>query len=280
MDDRCRTIERQTNRMKKYWPELIAFVFVSASLALLELTLRQHLGVPMRVTNKTQALTAPEFAKIHDTNERKQKFIRYFATLAQQANHEVFAERQQLLTLFAHWRQHTTLSHQQTKTFCQLAKKYKVDCSTDNRTWEKLLRRIDTVPVSLVIAQAAIESAWGTSRFAREANNFFGIWCYQPGCGLSPRKRAPNARHFVRRFSTPLDAVRGYLYNLNVGHAYTLLRQVRAKLRAQNCPVTGIALAEGLIRYSARGRDYIAEIELIIRQNRLDQYDHSQPALQ
>ncbi|RMH44547.1 MAG: hypothetical protein D6694_05755 [Gammaproteobacteria bacterium] len=266
--------------MKKYWPELIALVFVNASLILLELTLHKHPGVSIHAVGKSQALTPPEFAKIHDTNERKQKFIRYFATLAQQANQEIFVERQRLLALFEHWRQHTTLSHQQMNAFCKLAKKYKVDCSTDDLTWKKLLRRIDTVPVSLIIAQAAIESAWGTSRFARDANNYFGIWCYQPGCGLPPRKRAPNARHFVRRYSTPLDSVRGYLYNLNVGHAYTLLRQVRAKLRAQNRPVTGIALAEGLIRYSARGRDYIAEIELVIRHNRLDQYDHSQPALQ
>ncbi|MEY3016873.1 MAG: hypothetical protein RL336_8, partial [Pseudomonadota bacterium] len=138
-----------------------------------------------------------------------------------------------------------------------------------------LWRRVDSVPPSLALAQAANESAYGTSRFAVEANNLYGQWCFRPGCGLVPNARLDEANHEVRKFATPVASVRSYMYNLNTNRAYAALRQVRSNLRHQNKTPTGLAMVETLMHYSSRGQDYVNELAAMIRHNKLSEFDLS-----
>lgn len=136
---------------------------------------------------------------------------------------------------------------------------------------EILLRRVDEVPAALVLAQAANESAWGTSRFAREANNLFGLWTYKKDLGMVPAQRMEGAKHFVRVFPDLRSSVRVYLFNLNIGHAYVDMRRARAAMRGAGIEFDAESLAEGLLRYSERGEEYVAEIRAMISSNGLGQ---------
>ncbi len=145
----------------------------------------------------------------------------------------------------------------------------------------RLLQRLDEIPTALVLAQAANESAWGTSRFTRVANNLFGQWTWQAEHGIVPASRPEGERYLVRKFPSLRDSVRDYLYNLNVGHAYEGLRRLRHEMRRTDQPLDATILAAGLSRYSERGDAYVEEIRRIIRGNgleRLSEVDLMPPA--
>jgi Bax protein len=132
-----------------------------------------------------------------------------------------------------------------------------------------LLHRVDILPPSLVLAQAATESGWGTSRFAREGNNLFGQRTYRPGNGIVPANRPDGETHEVKRFGTLFESVRSYMRNLNTHLAYRELRDLRAQLRRSGRPLSGALLADGLNAYSTRSSDYITDVRAIIRANDL-----------
>lgn len=134
----------------------------------------------------------------------------------------------------------------------------------------QLLQRVDVVPAGLVLAQAANESGWGTSRFSREVNNLFGEWTWDSESGVVPRNRPGGASHFVRRFESLRQSVNSYLHNLNSGHAYDSLRALRAKMRREGVPLDPVRLASGLKNYSARGAEYVKEIQRMILSNGLN----------
>ena len=147
-----------------------------------------------------------------------------------------------------------------------LAERYQLKGDlNDPAVRRRLLRRVDVVPPGLALAQAANESAWGTSRFTRVANNLFGQWTYDAAEGVVPKRRREGASHYVRVFPGLRASVRAYLHNINVGHAYSGFRQMRAHLRASGQPLDPLVLAGGLARYSQRGWDYVAEIRAMIR---------------
>ncbi len=141
-----------------------------------------------------------------------------------------------------------------------LAEKYR----TDN--FEELYLRIDTLPVSLVLAQGALESFWGSSRFALEGNSMFGIWTWGTN-GIIPQRRDPDKNHRVAHYRSLLDSVRAYLLNLNRMEVYEKLRQLRRKSD------DSIILSAGLLYYSTRRQDYIKDIILVIEHNNLKKYD-------
>lgn len=136
------------------------------------------------------------------------------------------------------------------------------------KEWKQLVARVDSVPMTLVMAQAANESSWGQSRFAQLGNNLFGQWCFEAGCGIVPANRAEGADHEVRKFDSINASVRSYLHNLNTHRAYRELRATRAAARAAGREATGVELAGGLSRYSERGEAYVEEIRSTIRVNR------------
>lgn len=154
--------------------------------------------------------------------------------------------------------------------FHELRQRYRVDeALTNDEARAVLAARVDVVPPALALAQAAIETGWGTSRFARQGNNLFGQWTWEADQGLAPSRREAGARHYVRRFLSLRTSVRGYLHNLNTHPAYVPLRQRREAAREAGERPDGASLAGGLARYSERGSAYVADVRTIIRQNRL-----------
>ena len=136
-----------------------------------------------------------------------------------------------------------------------------------------LLRRIDIVPPSLALAQAALETGWGTSRFVREGNALFGQHTYKSATGMVPERRDADRRHRVRSHDNLLAAVRSYVHNLNSHWAYEDFRDRRAELRRAGRPIDGYDLAGELGHYSERRAAYVQSIRRVMRQNRLDDFD-------
>ena len=135
---------------------------------------------------------------------------------------------------------------------------------------DALLLRVDTVPLSLALAQSAKESGWGTSRFARDGYNLFGEWCFEKGCGLVPQARTAGRSHEVEAFRSPRHSVASYLNNINTHEGYQTFRRERAKQRAASKVLSGTALATYLSQYSERGEAYVEEIRQLIRTNDLE----------
>ncbi|MCB1801939.1 MAG: glucosaminidase domain-containing protein [Gammaproteobacteria bacterium] len=160
-----------------------------------------------------------------------------------------------------------TLADDQDAQLQTLASRYRVegDILSDKNAQRELLQKIDEIPVELALAQAANESAWGNSRFAREGNNLFGIWTYDESKGMVPRNRAPGKTHLVRVFDSEADSVRYYMHTLNSHPAYAELRRIRTDLRSRGQSLDGLALAEGLLAYSAKGEEYVRVIRSMIR---------------
>lgn len=130
----------------------------------------------------------------------------------------------------------------------------------------ELLNRVDALPVSLVLAQGAFESFWGTSRFAREGNNLFGMWTWGEQ-GIIPARRDAGKTHKLAVYGSILEAVRRFVLTLNRLSAYEDLRKIR-----QNT-MDSMTIADGLYYYSERGNDYIADVKRIIQHNDLTRYD-------
>ncbi len=133
--------------------------------------------------------------------------------------------------------------------------------------FEAILKRVDVLPLELVLSQAAIESDWGTSRFAHLGNNYFGQWCHTKGCGIVPKAHTPEPMNEVASYSTPYDSIHAYFMNVNRDKAYQGLRQVRMRLRAWNKPLTGEILTEGLVAHAKSGQLYSDEIKQLIKLN-------------
>lgn len=148
----------------------------------------------------------------------------------------------------------------------RLAKRYRVrgDLAKPS-VRKKLLLRLDEIPPSLALAQAAIETGWGSSRFALEGNSLYGQWTYDDDKGLEPSQRDEDATHRVASFPNLRASVRAYMRNLNTGNAYHEFRTARAMTRAEAQPLNASELASHLHRYSQRGEDYVADIQQIIR---------------
>ena len=139
---------------------------------------------------------------------------------------------------------------------------------------DALLYRVDVVPNGLALGQAAYESGYGTSRFATEGNSLFGQWTYK-GDGLKPKeqRRSTKGDHRIKAFDWPFDSVRGYFINLMSHPAYEDFRRLRAELRAAGKPLDSMRLADGLLRYSERGEEYVKSLKGIMRVNRLIRAD-------
>lgn len=219
-----------------------------------------------------QRPSVPDFTEYAAGSERKAVFFDYLLPLVEQRN----AEIRDMRTELKHWYEtREEIGWWDARQIDDLAQQYGLEeFDIDSAAqWQTLLKRVDVVPPSLALAQAANESAWGTSRFASEGYNFFGQWCFEPGCGLVPSSRDAGKRHEVAVFDSPQASVDSYIRNLNTHPAYQPLRDLRARLRAQDEALTGRKLAAGLTRYSERGDEYIRELRAMIRYNELGQHD-------
>jgi Bax protein len=217
----------------------------------------------------------PDFSAMKDIKARQKAFFSYLLPAAKKANKSILKDRNRILSLQNTWQEKGALEVSDKNWLQQLAKNYKLNGLnfTNKEGWKALLNRVDTIPVSMLLAQAANESAWGTSRFAKSANNYFGQWCFKQGCGVVPKMR-PRGRHYeVQRFMTPFTSIMSYLKNLNTNHGYLLLRRLRATAREHGQRLTGFKLAQGLINYSQRKQAYVNSIRGIISHHHLEQFD-------
>jgi Bax protein len=232
------------------------------------------IGIAMLVLD-VSAKTVPDFASMKDVKQKKHAFFEYIYPLIEVANNEVLVKRKKLEHVMDDFNAGDELTPGERKFLVEVADEYslKIEEPATRGNVEKLLRAVDYVPPSLALAQAANQSAWGTSRFATQANNFFGQWCFTKGCGIVPARRDAGSKHEVRKFSTTQGSVRSYVRNINTARTYSSLRTVRANARRNESMLTGHDLAAGLVKHSTRGDAYVKEIRSMIRTNKLKNYD-------
>jgi len=215
-----------------------------------------------------------DLPQIRSNSQKKRFFVKSILPMILLANEEIRQERDLVKNFKRQLEQGQPLEEHQQRILSKIQKRYQVPDSTGDpsKILDVLMRRVDIIPPELALAQAANESAWGTSRFSQRANNLFGEWTFTPGTGLVPEDRPEGATYEVRRFPTVFESIRSYLRNLNTHRAYTELRRLREQARSNETPLSGIHLAEGLSRYSTRGEDYVRDLQSLIRQNQMARF--------
>ena len=209
---------------------------------------------------------------------RKSLFFRSVMPLVLAVNETIGQERRRLLALRRVIGRGASLGEINRRWLAWLAVRYRVRADEDSEALPappeiaELARRVDAVPVSMALAQAAVESAYGISRFARQGNALFGQW--STGEGIMPQERRGAMEDYrVAAFATLLASVRAYAMNLNTHAAYRKFRLSRAAGRGDGAAVDGHALAAHLVPYAETGAEYVATVRRVIRQNELGRLD-------
>lgn len=220
----------------------------------------------------TLASLPSDLARIRETGQRKAVFFKTVLPLVLQVNEQILQDRQRLWELGAAIKSGVKLDAVDRLWLAVMAERY----GTRRGDVQMLLKRHDVVPPSLALAQAATESAWGTSRFVREGNAMFGEWTFASDHnGIVPSERVSGKTHRVRAFDSLYDSVASYVTNLNKHRAYKEFRAARAEMRAQGQIMDGMRLASSLHRYSERGAAYVSELHAIIGGNDLGLLDNA-----
>jgi len=212
----------------------------------------------------------PDFSKYSNIKEKKKAFFDFLRPIVRAKNKKVLQERAYVLKKWQIFKQGHQLPDQDIKKLKSLAHTYRVNAEyTDGKEFFKdLLIHIDKIPVSLALVQAAKESGWGTSYFARKGNNLFGQWCFKKGCGIVPRKRPQGASYEVQAFENVGQSVRVYIQNLNSHPAYKKLRHERYQMRLAGKEPNAHLMARGLEKYSAMGKQYVETVRQMIQGNK------------
>ena len=208
--------------------------------------------------------------EMENVDARKRLFVRTVLPLVLEMNRLVRRDRARLLSIRERMETGKSLAVPDQRWLQALANEYGLE-ETDIDT---LLKRVDTVPPSLALAQAANESAWGQSRFAQNGNALFGQWSWD-GNGIVPHKRPDGEKYRVRKFPTLLSSVYAYMRNLNTHPAYKRFRNLRAELKTEETKAKGLALAGTLERYSERRGEYVAELRQMIRTNDFQRFNNA-----
>ncbi len=209
-------------------------------------------------------LLPAEIKMIESVKKRKEFFIQIVLPLILEENNNIKLDRKRLFSIIN--KSNNTKSEKQ-----WLEKKYK-QYGIPSRDLSVLKRRMDIVPVSLALAQAAKETGWGTSRFAQQGNALFGQWTWS-GEGLKPKDAEKNEGHKVMRFNVLQASVRAYQRNINTHSSYEDFRSARAKLRDLGEPLDSMILSEYLDKYAETGNEYVKVLQKIIQQNNLKDFD-------
>ena len=201
---------------------------------------------------------------LKNTQLKKETFIKIVLPLVVAENEKIFADRKKLIILSD--KKFTTDPEKQ--WIRQKLLEYKVK----KGDLKELLVRMDIIPASIALAQAAKESGWGTSRFALEGNAIFGQWTWS-GQGIAPLDRASNKNHKILKFPILRASVKAYKNNLNTHKSYSKFREKRSQLRAKKKKISGLELTETLNNYAQTGSEYTKILNQIIRQNRLTDFE-------
>ena len=201
-----------------------------------------------------------------DTKQKRELFIKIILPLILAENEKIKDDRKKLFQILS--KNFNTAGE---KVWLKRRfKEYKID----DKDLSKLKMRMDIVPVSIALAQAANESGWGTSRFALEGNALFGQWTWSKK-GISPKNKDPNQTHKVLQFQVLKASVRAYKNNLNTHNAYKEFREERARIRENSEDINGLKLTKYLKNYASIGEKYVRILESIIKNNSLTDFDKS-----
>ncbi|WP_372761513.1 glucosaminidase domain-containing protein [Pseudoalteromonas sp.] len=226
---------------------------------------------PKKAKKKEQPLhnvSLPNFSAFTDVKEKKRAFFNFIKPHVEAENKKILQQRANLEIARMMLENDLPLEAKQQRDIVKILAQYGLPETVDRLTLTQALRRVDIIPKEMALMQAANESAWGTSRFARIGLNFFGQWCYSKGCGIVPSQRDSDAAHEVAAFKSVRAAVSAYFKNINTHYAYKELRAIRENLRREQQTIAATELTQGLLSYSERGEAYIEELNTMIDQNR------------
>ncbi len=205
-----------------------------------------------------------DLKKIKSTKKKKDTFIKIVMPLILDENNKIIENRKKLFKILA--------KPNNTRGERVWLKRRFEDYGIKNEDITELKIKMDIIPVSIAIAQAAKESGWGTSRFALEGNAMFGQWTWGKK-GIAPLEREKNQAHKILKFPILRSSVQAYKNNLNTHKGYKKFREKRAELRKTNQKISGTELVEYLHNYAATGSEYTIALKKIIEQNQLTDFD-------
>lgn len=211
-----------------------------------------------------------EYYEISDVNESKNYFFNYMYKIIENENTLIKEDRIFIQEMLSSNLLAFDFESASFVKLLEIKEKYKIQ---NIYTLEEYLKKLDIIPPSLAISQAAAESAWGKSRFTKEANNIFGHWTYNSEVGLLPKKRTLGESHYIRIFENIKESTKAYMLNLNRNLAYKSFREERYELRKKGLKPDGLLLSQTMLNYSGIAHDYLILLKDIISSNNLKDYD-------
>ena len=209
------------------------------------------------------------YYKIKDIKKQKQEFVNILLPLIQNENKKILTTRKKVIEIFKD--PYFMLNKKKLEVLLKIAKKYKIKNIFNKQEY---LKKIDIIPPSLALSQAAIESGWGKSRFVRVANNIFGHWEYS-NKGVKPKSKYDHIKinYSLKIFPSLEDSIAAYMLNLNRNRAYRKFREERMKLREKNETISGLILASTLKNYSQLKEEYVKRVKKLIKYNNWSKFD-------
>ena len=209
------------------------------------------------------------YYKIKNIQKQKEAFTKIMLPLIKKENHKIILLRKKIIQIFND--KNLLFNTKELEFLAKVAKNYKIK---DILNKKEYLIKIDKIPPSLALAQGAIESGWGKSRFVREANNIFGHWEYS-NKGLAPKSTYDNIEinYSLKIFPSIEDSIKAYFRNLNRNRAYKKFREKREKFRKKHKIFTGLDAANTLTEYSQLKKEYVKRIKNLIIYNKWTKYD-------
>ena len=264
------TKKNKTDVKEEFKPEHDNTISLSAETAI---NLFDDLGYDLkgvRAGQKVKPIYLTKLPKdlktLGDTRQKRELFIKILLPLILDENEKITQDRKKLFKILG--KNFNTVGER--VWLKRRFKEYKIE----DQDLAKLKMRMDIVPVSIALAQAANESGWGTSRFALEGNALFGQWTWSKK-GISPKKKDPNKSHKILQFQVLKASVRAYKNNLNTHKAYSEFREVRAQLRQEKKLIIGSDLTKYLKNYASIGEKYVEILNDIIEKNSLTDFDEA-----
>ena len=248
--------------------------YISESSEMIEIFNKYQFSVDNLLNNQSANLVIfsslpSDFMDIQPIIERKRLFINTLIPIIYSENLQILNDRKKILDW---WRESDGENFSRDfwpQWLFELSEKY----GSSDSNLGNLLVRVDIIPISLALAQSAIESGWGTSRYSREGNAVFGQYTFDESKGLKPKDRNENDEFFIKKFSNLSESVRSYLKNINTHLAYADFREERKKLRMSGENLSGYKLVNFLKDYSERRESYIRDVKEIMNSNNFQKYD-------
>ena len=255
-------------------PSDVTVDYISESSEMIEIFNKYQFSVDNLLNNQSANLVIfsslpQDFMDIQPIIERKRLFINTLIPIIYSENLQILNDRKKILDW---WRESDGENFSRDfwpQWLFELSEKY----GSSDSNLGNLLVRVDIIPISLALAQSAIESGWGTSRYSREGNAVFGQYTFDESKGLKPKDRNENDEFFIKKFSNLSESVRSYLKNINTHLAYADFREERKKLRMSGENLSGYKLVNFLKDYSERRESYIRDVKEIMNSNNFQKYD-------